>query len=502
MGRMDTATRAPKRRLPFALPRIMARKRFWIPAALVLAAAAWFFVFGGGGNAPVFETAAVERGSVTRIVSETGVVEAADAVELAFTTSGRIESVLVREGDRVARGATLVALDAAHERAALRAAEAQARSAGSALGQTRSAQDQAVESAHVALVSGDLQAYLAAGAFVTEGTGWSYEQPRITGTYACKEEGEYRLMLYRSAAPSGYSFRVSGIEDLVTGTVSVSQPQPLGACGLFIQFPEGFARGSSVEWVIPIPNTRSATYASRRAGYEAALEARDLALVNAETTDVAAAAVDQARAALAATVLYAPFEGLVTDVAATRGQIASPGAPMVSLISADRFEISVAIPEDDIEGIAPGDRALVTFEAYDGVTLEAEVAYVAPAAAVSATGATTFKVLLRFLEEDARLRAGLSADVDIIVDRKDEVIAVASRAVIEEDGVRYARVMEGETAFRKVPVKTGLRGEGQTEIVGGLSGGERIITFVSRDVLAALTDLGFAEPPPEDASEE
>lgn len=453
---------------------------------IVLAVAGWA-IFGRNGGVPSFETAVVERGSVVRIVSETGIVSAADEVDLAFTTSGRITSVLVNKGDRVAAGRVLARLDSTQAEAALRAAEARASAAGAARSQGAQQQDQLVENARLSLLRDDLQAYLS-GTSPVEGSNWSYVPPRITGTYSCDREGEYRITLYASGAPSGYSFRVSGLENLQAGTVSASQPQPLGSCGLFIQFPENFVRGSDIIWSIPIPNTRSATYASRLGAYQAALETRSLALSEERNAPVYAAEVEQARAALANTVLVAPFEGIITSLSATLGQIASPGAPVASLVSVGRFEITIEVPEDDIVGIDPGDRVEVVFDALRDVRLAGEVIYVAPAAS-RASGFAGFEVLVHLTGEDPQVRSGLTADVDIYADAREDVIAIPVRAVIEEDGGRFVRVMENETSYYRVPVIVGLRGGGMYEITGGLQGGERIITFANTAALDALTDL-------------
>lgn len=486
-------------RVAARMPRLVKRKRFYVPALIVLVGAGAWAALGQGSAVPAFETGIVERGPVERTISETGTVAPADEVSLAFTGSGRVVAVEVAKGDQVRAGQVLASLDSVQARAslakaqaALRAAEARAGSAGSTRTQVAQQQEQMVASARTALISGDLQAYLVSGGREAD---FSYAQPTITGTYRCAAQGEYRVRLYGSSSLTGYSFTLSGIES-GNGSVSTSQPQPLGSCGLFIQFPENFARGSDIVWSIPIPNTRSATYVTRKSAYEAALQARDLALLDGMNAPVLAADIDQARAgvraaeaALAETNLVAPFAGLVTDLAVTRGQIASPGTPALSLISASRFEIAVEIPEDDIVGIEVGDRAAVTFDAFRNTALDAHVVYVAPAARARASGGVAFEVLLQFSEEDERVRAGLTADVEIFAEKREDVLRVPVRAVIEEDGMRYVRVLVDDATWRRTPVTTGLRGGGFYEVTGGLEGGERIITFANGAALNALTEL-------------
>jgi Cu(I)/Ag(I) efflux system membrane fusion protein len=97
-------------------------------------------------------------------------------------------------------------------------------------------------------------------------------------------------------------------------------------------------------------------------------------------------------------------------------------------------------------------------------------------------------VTLQFTAPDERIRAGLSVDADIRAAEATGVIAIPTRSVIEENGVRYVRVMISETAYRKVPVATGLSGSGMIEVREGLAEGDRIITFANEEALAGLTE--------------
>lgn len=455
---------------------IKRRKYLVSGVTLVIIILGSWAIFGGSGQVPGFETALVERGNVTRVVSETGTVSASDEVDLAFTVSGRVASVPVAKGSRVSTGQTIVRLDAAQAQATLRAAEARAVAAGGT-------SSQVIENARIALLREDLQAYMSSS-FPVEDTSWSYDPPTISGTYTCTAQGEYKISFYASGAPSGWSFTSTGLET-DSGMISTSQPQPLGSCGLFLQFPENFVRGNNIVWVIPVPNTRSATYASRLATYQAALS-------DERNAPVYAAEVEQARAALANMTLVAPFGGIITSLSATPGEIVSPGTPVASLVSADNFEITLQIPEDDIIGVETGDKAKITFDALRDLELEGTVAYVAPAASRE-SGFAAFEVVIHLSGNDPRVRSGLTADVDIYADSREGVIAVPVRAVIEEDGVRYIRVMDGENSFRRVSVSVGLRGDGMYEITSGLSEGESVITFANTAALDTLVDLGLSE---------
>lgn len=459
----------------------------------------WWLFFSGNGAAPSFETATIERGSVLRVVSETGTVDAADDVQLAFTSSGRIALVAISKGESVSTGEVLVRIDSAQAaanlaqaQAALRAAEARASSGGDTRTQVMQQHDELVASAYRRLLSTDL-------APVPESSAYTAQPPALSGLYDGLE-GSYRLRVNRDLTSLGnYTMRTFGLETTGPFEVSRTQPTPLGTRGLYISFPDELAAYDDTIWNIAIPNTSSSSYLANYSAYQEALRMRDRALADASNAPVLEADIDQARAtvvaaeaALAQTRIVAPFDGIVTAVSATAGEIAAPGTPVVSLISANRFEITVEIPEDDVLGVNAGDRAEVVFDALGDEVLEAEVTYVAPAG-TSVEGGVSFEVVLQFIGEDPRVRAGLTADVDIYADSREDVLVVPVRAIIEEEGQRYVRVMEGETAYRRVPVTVGLRGGGFYEITGGLVGGERVITFANSAALSGLIDLGPTE---------
>lgn len=482
---------------------LLKRKLFYIPLALVLLGGIGYAVFHKPAE-PAFETATVGRQDVVKVVSETGTITPAEEVDLSFTGSGRISRIYVTEGQTVRAGQLIANLESSRQyadllgaRARLKQAQATASSGTRTRDQTESQQDQLVKNAERELISGDLQAYLVGGAVVSADR--DYSAPTITGTYRCSREGTYRIELYPSKAPSGASFRVSGLETAGPDSVSTIGPIPLGTCGLYMQFPRNFAKSRTVAWEVQVPNVRSATYQSRKNAYDAAVENRRLALEQAGQSPVLDAQVEEARAAVLAaesafndTRLVAPFTGTITKVDAVRGDIASIGTPAVSLISAEAFEIKLAVLEDDIGDVNVSDVADVTFDAYDDAHMAARVSFIPPQAD-SESGTASFEVTLQFIELDERIRAGLSVDVDIRAAEAINVIAIPTRAVIEQDGSRFVRVMTSDTTYKKASVTTGLSGSGILEIRSGLNEGDRILTFANEEALAGLTEEGAAE---------
>ena len=188
------------------------------------------------------------------------------------------------------------------------------------------------------------------------------------------------------------------------------------------------------------------------------------------------AKVEGVYAEIAKTVIQAPFTGVITKQEADVGELVSANAEVVSLVSAKQLEIEVNIPESDIARVAVGKKARVTVDAYrDSVELDATVARIDPAATVI-EGVPTYKTTLTFQEIDAVLRPGMTVDVTIVVDAKENVIVVPQRVVRGAGDKKNVFVATPEGVEERAVV-TGLRGaDGMVEIVSGLAEGEKITT--------------------------
>jgi len=191
------------------------------------------------------------------------------------------------------------------------------------------------------------------------------------------------------------------------------------------------------------------------------------------------ASITQAQAVYNQTIIRAPFTGIITKQDLQVGEIVSAQTEQISMISDVEFEIEAFVPEVDIAKISVDDEALVTLDAY-GVDQEfiAKVVSVDPAETVI-EGLSTYRVRLRFAEQDERIKSGMTANVDISTDRRDDVLAVPQRALVRKDGKRFIRVVDGAKTHKEVEIETGLRGsDGLIEIISGLIEGDEIVTYI------------------------
>lgn len=482
------------------------RKASIIAVAIILVAGIALAQTGGDGEVEENEQKAASTPAVVdtydiEVVrgggsySTDGVVESQAQASLTAESGGVVRQVYVGIGDRVSAGQLLVALSADDERASLAQAEAGLMSQQARLSELQSGARPAelansvlsVDTAETNLnaarknyLNTDLKAYLEDEGINTNRG--SLEQPVISGVYEGEEEGEYKIDLYRSGAQSGYSFRYSGLETGVS-RVSTEIPQPLGDRGLYIQFPDNFAETLDLEWIVPIPNTRSSQFAQARSNLQQAEQSLTRAENNLSLTTEgprseqiaaqqaavaqASAGVQAAQARLDKKVIRAPFAGVVSELDADVGELVSPGTTLVGLVNTDELMVTSYLSSAAAASVSPGDAARVGSE-FDG-----EVAAVSPSIN-SDTG--TVEIVLRVLDENASLLVGDYVSVEIMAAPSSEAgIPVPLSAVRNDTQGAYVLGISDGVATR-VAVETGsVRGE-NVVVTTGLSGISEIIT--------------------------
>jgi HlyD family secretion protein len=188
--------------------------------------------------------------------------------------------------------------------------------------------------------------------------------------------------------------------------------------------------------------------------------------------------------------LVAPLDGMVTQVNYEIGEQFSPaGKALITVLVNNNFNIEVDVTESDINKIKIGNQAEITLDAFGPDDIfHGQVYFIEPAQTVI-QDVVYYKVKVSFnnsqeikeLTNNRQIiiKAGMTANVTITTDQRDNVIKVPSRAIIEKgDGLRIVRVLRNNQV-EDVPITVGLRGDdGLVESIGNIQTGEQIITFI------------------------
>lgn len=140
--------------------------------------------------------------------------------------------------------------------------------------------------------------------------------------------------------------------------------------------------------------------------------------------------------------------------------------------------MSAPIDERDAGRLHEGLPARVTVDAYPGVQWSGVVTRVAPVVEELKQQSRTLEVEAALPDDPAkpRVRPGMTADVEVVLARRESVTRVPTLAIVE--GRRVYVVEKGRAVRREV--RTGVRNWEWTEVLSGVRAGERIVTSLDR----------------------
>ncbi|HSN53211.1 MAG TPA: efflux RND transporter periplasmic adaptor subunit [Candidatus Sulfomarinibacteraceae bacterium] len=206
-----------------------------------------------------------------------------------------------------------------------------------------------------------------------------------------------------------------------------------------------------------------------RAACEAALAAVERAVAQVAVVEVE----------IAFTELRAPFDGVVAEVSTEVGEWITPSPPgvpippVIDLLDPTSTYVSAPIDEIDAERVRVGQEVRLSVDSRPGVRFAGRVARVAPYVLDVLEQNRTVEIDVDFAEPGlaAGVLPGTSADVEVILDRREGVLRVPTSGVAD-DG-RMLRLTDG--VLEEVRIETGLSNWQFTEVLGGVAEGDRVV---------------------------
>lgn len=186
--------------------------------------------------------------------------------------------------------------------------------------------------------------------------------------------------------------------------------------------------------------------------------------------------------------VIAPFDGVVAKMTAQESGEASAGT--ITMLTSQHVA-SLSLNEVDAAKVHVGQKATLTFDAVEGLSLTGEVAEVSPLGTVT-QGVVTYDVKVAFDSADERIKSGMSVSVSIITDVKADVLTVPNSAVKSQGEQHYVEALnasvqadatglvESTDAPQRIMVEVGAANDSVTEIVSGLKEGDRVISQTIR----------------------
>jgi len=201
---------------------------------------------------------------------------------------------------------------------------------------------------------------------------------------------------------------------------------------------------------------------------------------------VSQARIDVAKAELERTILRAPFAGVVAEINGEVGEFVTPSPvgiptpPTVDLVDGSCLYISAPIDEVDAPAVRAGQKASISLDAFPNQRFPGVVRRVAPYVLDTEKQARTVEVEAEIENpEKYNLLPGYSADVEVILDNRQNVLRIPSQAILEGSRVLVLDPATGLLEARDV--SKGVSNWEYTEIRSGLAAGELVVTSVDRE---------------------
>ncbi len=406
------------------------------------------------------DLATVRRGSLIATVNATGSIQPAQSSDLAFLTAGSVAEILVKQGDKVKAGQPLARLDTRELALQLAQANANLVLAESKLNQLQK--------------GGSATAIAAAQANLTSAQA-AYDKllhPDPNEVQMAKSDLE-KTKAALDQAQAAYD-RVGGASNPNIGQL----PQSLQLQQATLDYQKALSAYNAkfTPSEAQLKSAQAQIQAARDQLARLSPTSDDIVQAQANA-DAARAARDLAKQRLDEATLFAPFDGTITMLDLDPGAVVQPGKPVLTLANIDQLQIKLNIDETDIPRVALGQSVSLDLDAFPGKEIQGSVIDIAPGAS-TVQGVVNYEVKIQLKPTDVAIRPGMTANANIQVARKDNVLLVPVRAVRSSGGKLVVTILSGGRT-KEVPVTLGLSNDQESEVLSGLNEGDQVVTTVT-----------------------
>ena len=470
------------------------KKKVWIPAALILIAIL-ITLFGGNKSTDV-STYKVEAKEFVQNVSLTGKVIAAKNVDMGFETSGRINRVNFKVGDRVRKGQVIASLQNGDAVSNLQKSYALASAQSARLRDTQNGS----RPEEIAVVQGDLTGaqndldlsrqvleaelqniYNKADEAIRFKIDNVFTNPRSVNpqfNYSVDQNqnskqqlSDDRLKLTETFVKWNGKFNISNIEEVkiyivqvqnfindINTAMSIAAEKSVSSDANYATVQSNKTDVALARTIFSTANNSfnqaQITYKNSQNLLIRAQNNLKLKMSGGTETQVdiqradlqsAQASINSARAIITKTLITAPFDGVITKVEVKEGEISSPNTPVISLLNDGEYQIETYVSENDIAKLKVDQKTKISLDAYGrDVFFEGMIITIDPAETIK-DGVSTYRTKIQFLQKDERVKSGMTANIDIETDRRPNIISIPQAAVILLKGIKKVYILTDDS---------------------------------------------------------
>jgi len=190
----------------------------------------------------------------------------------------------------------------------------------------------------------------------------------------------------------------------------------------------------------------------------------------------------ETREAIASMTLIAPISGIVLSRDTDKGSAVIPissaygGTMIMTLADVSEKHFRGDVDEADIGKVHLGLVARIYVEAYPDEPFKAKLTHISPRGREK-EDIISFEIRTIVSDQENRLRVGMSADAELILEEHENVLVIPEGAVIYEDGKTFVNIQDDsvEEGMRKVEITKGISDGLRTEVLSGLEEGQVVV---------------------------
>jgi HlyD family secretion protein len=240
------------------------------------------------------------------------------------------------------------------------------------------------------------------------------------------------------------------------------------------------AADTAAQMVANLDNAKVAIEQLKTQEIQVSIKEQDVALAKAQL-DSDNVALEEAKQQQSYCHIFAPMDGVITALTVQQGTMVSSatsvvgGASVMVLSDLSHLFILADVDESEIGGVKPRQDVDITADAFPGKKFSGKVIRIAPQG-VNTSNVVTFEVKIEVTSDNkSLLLPDMTANVNIIQQRKDNVLLVPIAAVTRKDRKEIVTVQKADQTTEDRTVEVGISDGTNDEILSGLAENETVV---------------------------
>jgi HlyD family secretion protein len=476
------------------------KKLVWIVGAvLVVAIVAVIVIPNGSGATDETEMSygEVTRGGLTETIDVVGTLEAIPAATLTWQSGGIVDSFDVKVGDKVSQGDVLMTLTESTLDATILDAQSSLLDAKTTMENLKSANTDLYTAAQtLADAEYELRQYKSDRDYYnTKGASDDTIEAARDAYYAAKQVVWEKQAAYEALSDleaddpekiAAYDEQKAAIE---------AQNKALSNLNYIL--------GVSYDYGV---ETNFIEYDAALAAVEEARVEYNRYLDQSDEIAAAEASVQALENTINTGKIVAPFNGTITQIDAVAGDLITSYSDSdnttaaLTISNLDNLMVEVSISEVDINKVAVGQRAVITFDAISNKQYTGYVSSISSSGEEDENGIVQFSVWVKVDDTDEKVRPGFTSVVSIVTAEVEDALLVPYDAVVSRDGSYMVVLADNSGNTTMVPVEIGATSDLFAEVTGGeLKEGDQVVLYTSNNNndfgMIMMSGGGGGQPP-------